>query len=44
MSGGILSLPRPGLRFACASARKKNDFARPSSGAAQNFDADRRQA
>ena len=43
MSGGILSLPRPGLRFE-AGARKKRDFTGRADNTTRNFDAARHQA
>jgi len=43
MSGGILSLPRPGLRFG-AGARKNRDLAGRADNATRNFDAARHQA
>ncbi|MGA8170713.1 MAG: hypothetical protein WB816_07770 [Methylocystis sp.] len=44
MSGGILSLPRPGLRFGAAGGRKKRDGAPQVFETARKFDAARRQA
>ena len=43
MSGGILSLPRPGLSFG-AGARKNRDLAGRADNATRNFDAARHQA
>ncbi len=43
MSGGILSLPRPGLRFG-ARARNKREFTGRADTLTRNFDAARHQA
>ncbi len=43
MSGGILSLPRPGLRFG-ARARNKREFTGRADTVTRNFDAARHQA